>query len=68
MGLAIRPLANAVPGECKLCLKLRELLFWDSNLSGRICAECKPFLEAAEVVLVANGCPHPADTLIFRNP
>ena len=68
MGLAIRPLAIAAPGECKLCVKLQELLFWDSNLGGRICGECKPFLEAAEVVLVANGCAHPADTLIFRNP
>jgi hypothetical protein len=68
MSLAIRPLAIAVLGECKLCATQRELSSWDSNLGGRICLECEPFLESAEIVLVANGCAHPDDTLIFRNP
>jgi hypothetical protein len=68
MSLAIRPLAIAAHGECKLCANQRELSAWDSNLGGRICGECEPFLVVAEIVLVANGCAHPADTLIFRNP
>jgi hypothetical protein len=29
---------------------------------------CKPFLEAAEIGLVAAKCGHPSDTLVFLNP
>ena len=68
MRLAIRPLPIAVSGECKLCATQQKLSAWDSNLGGRICQECEPFLEAAEGVLVSNGCAHPSDNLVFRNP
>jgi hypothetical protein len=37
-------------------------------LGRRICEDCEPFLEAAEIALVAAKCGHPADTLVFRNP
>jgi hypothetical protein len=37
-------------------------------LGGRICKDCEPFLEAAEIALVAAKCGHPSDTLVFRNP
>ena len=68
MSLAIRPLPKRVLGECALCNTQRELSSWDSNLGGRICEDCEPFLEAAEVALVAAKCGHAADTLVFRNP
>ena len=45
-----------------------ELSSWHSNFGGRICEEREPFLEAAEVALVAAKCGHPAETLVFRNP
>ena len=68
MSLAIRPLLTKTRGECALCKSQRELSSWDSNLAGRICEDCKPFLEAAEVALVAAKCGHPSDQLVFRNP
>jgi len=68
MSLSIRPLFEKVVAECALCNTQRELAFWDSNLGGRICEECEPFLEAAEIALVVAKCSHPADTLVFRNP
>jgi len=68
MSLSIRPLIKKALGRCALCKTQRELLFWDSNLGGRICKDCEPFLEAAEIALVAAKCGHPSDTLVFRNP
>jgi hypothetical protein len=66
--LAIRPLLKKALGECGLCNTRRELSSWDSNLCGRICDDCEPFLEAAEIGLVAAKCDHPSDTLVFLNP
>jgi hypothetical protein len=37
-------------------------------LAGRICENCEPFLEAAEIGLVAAKFDHPSDTLVFLNP
>jgi len=68
MSLSIRSLVKKAVGECALCNVQRELASWDSNLGGRICEDCEPFLEAAEIALVAAKCGHPADTLVFRNP
>ena len=68
MSLSIRPLSKRVLGECALCKTQRELSSWHSNFGGRICEEREPFLEAAEVALVAAKCGHPAETLVFRNP
>jgi hypothetical protein len=68
MNLTIRPFPKRVLCECVLCDAQRELSCWDSNLGGRICEDCEPFLEAAKVALGAAKCAHPADTLVFRNP
>jgi hypothetical protein len=68
MSLSIRPLVKKAVGECALCNVQRELSAWDSNLGRRICEDCEPFLEAAEIALVAAKCAHRADTLVFRNP
>jgi len=68
MSLSIRSLVKKTVGECALCNVQRELASWDSNLGRRICEDCEPFLEAAEIALVAAKCGHPADTLVFRNP
>jgi hypothetical protein len=65
MSLSIRPLPKKALGECALCKTQRELSSWDSNLGGRICENCEPFLEAAEVALVAAKCGHPSDTRSF---
>ena len=61
MSLAIRALPKAVLGVCALCKTEQELSAWDSNLGGRICRECEPFLDAAETALVAAKCGHPYD-------
>jgi hypothetical protein len=45
----------------------RELSSWDSNLGRRNCENCEPFLEAAEIALVAAECGHPAGALVFRD-
>jgi hypothetical protein len=68
MSLSIRPLVKKALAECALCKTQRDLAFWDSNLGGRVCEECAPLLEAAEIALVVAKCSHPGDTLIFRNP
>jgi len=68
MSLSIRPLFKRALGECALCNTQQELSSWDSNLGARICENCEPFLEAAEIRLVAAKCGHPSDTLVFRNP
>lgn len=68
MRLAIRPLPMTVPGVCALCKTQQELSSWDSNLGGRVCRDCEPFLEAAETALVAAKCGHPDDTLVLRDP
>jgi hypothetical protein len=68
MSLSIRPLLKKVVAECALCNTQRELASWDANLGDRICEECEPFLEAAEIALVVAKCSHPGDPLIFRNP
>jgi hypothetical protein len=68
VSLAIRPLLKSSLGECRLCTVHRELSLWDLNLAGRICEDCEPFLEAAEIALIAAKCGHPSDSLIFRNP
>jgi len=68
MSLAIRPLLKKVLGKCGLCNTQQELSLWDSNLGGRICLGCEPFLRAAEILLMAAKCGHPSDTLVFRNP
>ena len=68
MSLSIRPLLKKALGECAFCKTQQELSSWDSNLGRRICEDCEPFLEAAEIALVAAKCGHPADTLVFRNP
>jgi hypothetical protein len=52
----------------RLCNTQRELSSWDSNLASRICEDCEPFLEAAEIALMAAKCGHPSDMLVFRNP
>ncbi len=56
MSLSIRPLLKKAFGECALCKTQRELSSWDSNLAGRICEDCEPFLGAAEIALVAAKC------------
>ena len=68
MSLSIRPLIRKTVAKCVMCNTHRELAFWDSNLGGRICEECEPFLEVAEIALVVAKCSHPDDTLVFRNP
>ena len=68
MSLSIRPLVKKALGECGLCNTQRELSSWDSNLASRICEDCEPFLEAAEIALMAAKCGHPSDMLVFRNP
>ena len=68
MSLSIRPLLKKALGECALCNTQQELSSWDSNLAGRICENCEPFLEAAEIGLVAAKFGHPSDTLVFLNP
>jgi len=68
MSLAIRPLLKTAVGQCSLCDTVAELWAWDSNLGGRICRECEPYLEAAEIALVASKLGHPQETLVFRNP
>jgi hypothetical protein len=68
MRLAIRALPMTVLGECALCKTQQELSSWDSNLGGRICRDCEPFLEAAETALVAAKYGHPDDTLVIRDP
>jgi uncharacterized protein (DUF2252 family) len=45
MSLAIRALPMAVRGVCALCKTEQDLSSWDSNLGGRICRDCEPFLE-----------------------
>jgi hypothetical protein len=67
MSVSIRALPKKAIGACGLCTTEGELPFWDSDLAGRICQECAPFLRAAEVLLVGAKCGHPADFLIFRN-
>ena len=68
MSFAIRSLVKTISGPCKLCKNPVELLFWDSDLAGRICEDCKPFLGAAEIALVDSDCWHPSDALVFRDP
>jgi hypothetical protein len=68
MSLSIRPLLKKALGECAFCKTQQELSSWDSNLAGRICENCEPFLEAAEIGLVAAKFGHPSDTLVFLNP
>ena len=68
VSVSIRALPKKAIGECRLCTTQGELLFWDADLSGRICQECEPFLEGAETALVAAKCGHPTDFLVFRNP
>jgi hypothetical protein len=68
MSLSVRPLIRKIVAECALCNIHRELAFWDSNLGGRICEDCEPFLDTAEIALVVARCGHPGDTLVFRNP
>jgi hypothetical protein len=53
MSLSIRRLVKKASGHCALCHSQGELSSWDSNLGGRICGDCEPFLEAAERSLVA---------------
>jgi hypothetical protein len=67
MSLSTKPLFKKALGECALCNTERELASWDSNLGGRICQDCEPFLEAAEIALVAAKCGHHSDPLVFRN-
>jgi hypothetical protein len=68
MSLSIRPLIKKIVANCASCNTQRELAFWDSNSAGRICVECEPFLEAAEIALMVAKCGHPGDALVFRNP
>jgi hypothetical protein len=68
MSLAIRGLPMAVRGVCALCKTEQELSSWDSNLGGRVCRDCEPFLDAAENALVAAKYGHPCDTLVLSNP
>ena len=68
MSFAIRPLTNKTPGECRLCQCQVDLRYLDLDLGGRICEDCKPLLEAAEIALVAANCWHPTDSLAFHNP
>ena len=68
MSLAIRTLPMAVRGVCALCKTEQELSSWDSNLGGRICHDCEPFLDAGENALVAAKYGHPSDTLVLRDP
>jgi hypothetical protein len=68
MSFAIRPLLKRKSGECRLCQSHAELHFWDSDLAGRVCEDCEPFLGAAEKALVAADFWHPSESLVFRNP
>jgi hypothetical protein len=65
MSLAIRPLPMAVRGVCVLCKTEQDLSSWDSNLGGRICRDCEPFLEKAETALVAAKYGHPCVKTLF---
>ena len=68
MSVSIRALSKTAVGECSLCTTQGELPFWDSDLAGRICQGCEPFLGAAEIALIAAKFGHPSDFLVFRNP
>jgi hypothetical protein len=68
MSFAIRPLTKKNWGDCQLCKSRVELLFWDSDLGGRVCQDCEPFLGDAEIALVSADCWHPSDSLVFHNP
>ena len=68
MSLAIRPLSKTALGRCSLCDAASELYAWDSNLGGRICRECEPYLDAAELALVASKLSHSPDTLDSVTP
>lgn len=68
MSFAIRPLKKRISGGCQLCKSEAELVYWDSDLAGRLCQECEPFLRSAEAALVAADCWHPSDALIFHDP
>jgi hypothetical protein len=68
MSFAIRPLLKRTSGECRLCQSHAELHFWDSDLVGRVCEDCEPFLGTAEKALVAADFWHPSESLVFRNP
>jgi hypothetical protein len=68
MSVSIRALPRTRVGECSLCTIQQELPFWDSDLAGRICQSCEPFLRVAEIALIAEKFGHPSDFLVFRNP
>jgi len=68
MSVSIRVLPRKRAGKCGLCTAYRELAFWDADLAGRICQDCEPVLEGAEIALVAAKCGHPSETLVFHNP
>jgi len=68
MSFAIRPLTKRTSGKCQLCQSQVELLYLDSDLGGRVCQDCEPFLGAAETALVAADCWHPSDSLVYGNP
>jgi len=68
MSVSIRLLPKQTDGECRLCSTRQELQFWDSDLAGRICQDCEPFLATAEIALIASKFGHPSDFLVFRNP
>ena len=53
MSVSIRVLLKKSAGKCGLCTAYRELAFWDADLAGRICEDCEPVLEGAEIALVA---------------
>ena len=68
MSVSIRALPRKRAGKCGVCTAYRELAFWDADLAGRICQDCEPVLEGAEIALVAAKCGHPSEALVFHNP
>jgi hypothetical protein len=68
MSISIKSLPKAAFGKCRLCTSHITLLFWDTDLGGRICQDCEPHLTSAEETLTALKCSHPNELLVFRNP
>jgi hypothetical protein len=66
--VSIRALPKKGLGKCSLCEAQQQLSFWDADLAGRICEDCRPFLEAAEIALKAAKRGHPNCFLVFHDP
>ena len=68
MSVSMRALPKKGLGKCSLCGVQQQLSCWDADLAGRICEDCRPFLEAAEIALIGAKCGHPNCFLVFHDP